>query len=889
MIVHDIRPLLERLNPRCTALLENSVGQCVSREQYEVRFEHFMLAALDEPSLNDIGASCQFFGVDVPALVRALRHELEGLSGGNTAKPAFCPRLLDVLEEAWVISSLQWQISSIRSGAIFAAGIRQGTLRLNDWNRLLEPVSVDVLIRDIVRIAARGTEEDASRSAAAQPAAQHKEKEEGPLGQYCTDFTALARDGRIDTILGRDEEIRQVLDIVSRRRKNNPILVGDAGVGKTAVVEGLALRIAQGDVPEGFAQTSIYELDMGLLQAGAGVKGEFEKRLKSVIDAVKARRDSAILFIDEAHTLIGAGGSAGQNDAANLLKPVLARGELRTIAATTWSEYRRYFEKDPALARRFQLVHVDEPDDERCRLMLRGIASSYEAFHDVVITDRAIEAAVSLSRRFISGRQLPDKAVDVLDTAATRVRTSRAVKPGVLDSAERERRGYEMAIERLVRDRDAGAPTHQGEIDVLHERLADCNERITGYERQWETERDLVNQILEVRVEAGKAPATERAAFQEQLARLTQELSDRQGERPMVFPAVSAAMCAQVIGDWTSIPVGSMMRNEAKTLLELEERLAKRIVGQDDALSEVCSMIRAAKSGMRSPDAPLGVFLFAGPSGVGKTECALALADELFGGEKFLTIINMSEYREQHTASQLKGSPPGYVGYGEGGVLTEAVRQKPYSVVLLDEVEKAHRDVLNLFYQVFDKGVMRDGEGREINFRNTVIIMTSNLGSDTITAMCSGEHSVDSLQLCAAIRSDLLGHFQPALLGRCRVVPFLALGQDALERVVRLKTDRIAQRITDAHGMGCVFSEAAVKAISEGCTVRESGARDIDTVLEQQILPCISRCLLERLGEDDLIDAAIGIDCDDEGTFRIVLEVPDTETLEESAPESPSD
>ena len=552
------------------------------------------------------------------------------------------------------------------------------------------------------------------------------------MEQFCTNFTRLARDGKIDPILGRDNEIRQSLNILSRRRKNNPILVGEAGVGKTAIVEGLALRIAGGDVPEHLKNVDLWGLDLGLLQAGASVKGEFEKRLKNVMDAIKNSPKPTILFIDEAHTLVGAGGAAGQGDAANLLKPALARGELRTMAATTWMEYRKYFEKDPALARRFQLVKIDEPDEETCAIMMRGIGASYEKHHGVRITYEGIRAAVSYSHRYISGRQLPDKAVDVLDTACARVKMSQSAKPSKLDNEERALLNAELELKTLQKDLDAAVALPTDAIASCSQRIAGGRERIAALTEQWNKEKRLAFAIIklqddltkakEARADEGKIKELTAAVESE-----TAKLIEVQGENPMVFPNVSAAVCAQVIADWTGIPVGSMVKDEATALLELESRLRERVIGQDEALAELANTVRASKTGMGNPDAPLGVFLFSGPSGVGKTECALALADLLFGGEKFMTVINMSEYQEKHTVSQLKGSPPGYVGYGEGGILTEAVRQKPYSIVILDEVEKAHLEVMNLFYQVFDKGFMRDGEGREINFRNTLIIMTSNL------------------------------------------------------------------------------------------------------------------------------------------------------------------
>jgi type VI secretion system protein VasG len=696
------------------------------------------------------------------------------------------------------------------------------------------------------------------------------------LTQFCTNFTQLARDGKIDPILGRDNEIRQALDILSRRRKNNPILVGEAGVGKTAIVEGLALRIANNDVPDHLRNVDLWGLDLGLLQAGASVKGEFEKRLKNVIDAIKNSPTPTILFIDEAHTLIGAGGSAGQGDAANLLKPALARGELRTLAATTWSEYRKYFEKDPALARRFQLVKIEEPNEETCSIMLRGIGASYEKHHGVRITYDGIRSAVSYSHRYISGRQLPDKAVDVLDTACARVKMSQSTKPAQLDNAERTLLNAELELKTLNKDLAAGIGLSPEVVEKCTALIAGSKEKIALLTEQWTKEKELAASIISLQTELVKAKESGKASQAEKdlaakLEAETKKLDAVQGENPMVFPVVSASVCAQVISDWTGIPLGSMVKDEAAALLELESRLQQRVIGQDEALGELANTIRASKTGMGNPDAPLGVFLFTGPSGVGKTECALTLADMLFGGEKFMTVINMSEYQEKHTVSQLKGSPPGYVGYGEGGILTEAVRQKPYSIVILDEVEKAHLEVMNLFYQVFDKGIMRDGEGREINFRNTIIIMTSNLASETIVELCGGEEAPSNKALVDAIRPQLSAHFQPALLGRCKIIPFKPLSKEVMRGVVAMKLDKIAQRIRKVHGITLSCSPQLVDQIAESCTAVEAGARNADAVIDQSLLPGISRQLLIHLGEEDKEYTRVHIGSTPEGDFEIIF------------------
>jgi len=870
MVTRDIRTLLERLGDQCTSALESSVGYCVNRGHYELRWEHLFLQFIDNES-SEVPRILRHFGIDLSTLKKEVTRELDSLRTGNTGKPSFSPPLLETMELAWSIASLQLSLERVPSGAMLAAAVERGITATTAYADVLRPLNVEVLKSEYISIV---KESDERRGAVADEAAKGKGGEE-ILERYCTDFTQEAREGKIDPILGRDDEIRQSIDILNRRKKNNPILVGEAGVGKTAIVEGIALRIVSGDVPDHLKEVTLWGLDLGLLQAGASVKGEFEKRLKGVIDAVKAASGSTVLFIDEAHTLIGAGGNAGQGDAANLLKPALARGELRTMAATTWSEYRKYFEKDPALARRFQLVKVEEPDEQRCATMLRGVGKVYEAHHGVRVTYEGIKAAVSLSHRYVSGRQLPDKAVDVLDTACGRVKMSRAVKPPALDNAERTLANAELELATLSKDRDAGIITTDEPLEECRGRIETTRASIEELTAKWEKEKEVAGRVAELQ----DACATAREAGREdeaagpagELEKAIAELRDIQGESPMVFPYVSAGVCAQVISDWTGIPVGSMVRDEAQTLLELESRLTARVIGQDEALGEVANTIRAAKTGTGNPDAPMGVFLFVGPSGVGKTECAMALADLLFGGEKFATVINMSEYQEKHTTSQLKGSPPGYVGYGEGGVLTEAVRRKPYSIVVLDEVEKAHLEVLNLFYQVFDKGVMRDGEGREISFRNTVIVMTSNLASDTVIDMCGAEEVPSLPEITAAIRPALSSYLQPALLGRCKIVPFKPLSTEVMRGVVALKLDKIAQRISRAHGMSLSCTPELVDGIAERCTTVEAGARNADTIIDQVLLPAISRQLLALMAREEDGYTRMHIGKAEDGEFEISL------------------
>jgi len=902
MIVKDIRILLAKLDPLCVRTLERSVGACVNRGHYEVRWEHLFVEFLEEPE-SDIPLIMRRFEVDTAGLRKALNAELENLRTGNTGKPAFAPPLIEAFEEAWSLASLVFGLEKITSGTLFIAAFEKSRYGTGQYIDHLRQINSDVLKAEFNKITASSREATTAPSGetgAKTSAALTPEASTEVLRKYCTNFTDDAKAGKIDPILGRDDEIRNTLDILSRRRKNNPILVGEAGVGKTAIVEGLALRIAAGDVPDHLKGVDLWGLDLGLLQAGASVKGEFEKRLKGVIDAIKGSAKSTILFIDEAHTLIGAGGAAGQNDAANLLKPALARGELRTMAATTWAEYRKYFEKDPALARRFQLVKVEEPDEEKCAVMLRGVAASYEKHHGVTITYDGIKAAVNYSHRYISGRQLPDKAVDVLDTASTRVKMSQSVKPTSLDAKERELTNVKARLAALEKDRSVGIAADAEEITACTASIAALEKEIVALTEKWNKEKVLVKAVVETRAKLKAArEKNESKAALEALEKANGEalkkLAEAQGEEPLVFSHVSAPVCGQVIADWTGIPVGSMMKDEAATLLALEEKLGQRVVGQEYAVQTLADAVRSAKTGMTNPDAPLGVFFFTGPSGVGKTELAYALADELFGSDRFLTVINMSEYQEKHTVSQLKGSPPGYVGYGEGGVLTEAVRQKPYSVVLLDEVEKAHLEVMNLFYQVFDKGFMRDGEGREINFRNTVIIMTSNLASEVIADLCAGEKPVTDKELLDTVKPALIAHFQPALVGRCTVIPFRTLSKEALSGIVALKLDKIARRMHDVHKLAFSCSPALVEQIVDACSSGETGARAAQTIIDQSILPGMSRQLLSHLGEEGKKYTRVHISAAEGGEFEIVfgeegdMEKEDIKKQPEKGVESKSD
>jgi type VI secretion system protein VasG len=687
------------------------------------------------------------------------------------------------------------------------------------------------------------------------------------LDQYTINLTDQARNGKIDPVLARDFEIRQVVDILTRRRQNNPILVGEAGVGKTAVVEGFALRVAQNDVPPPLRNIAVRTLDLALLQAGAGVKGEFESRLKGLINEVKSSPSPIILFIDEAHTMIGAGGQAGQNDAANLLKPALARGELRTIAATTWSEYKKYFEKDPALARRFQLVKVDEPSEVNCELMLRGVVPALERHHNVRILDEGLAAAVALSHRYLPDRQLPDKAVSVLDTACARLSLGQNAIPPAVENVGRTLDDLAVQARVLERELALGAD-HSERLAKIAAQRAAAEEQRSSLNERWEKELALVNQIRELRgrIEEAHAPTAPQTAsassesvavagpdprsLREELTRLNCELAALQGESPLIGVCVDAQLVGEVISGWTGIPVGKMLKDEVATVLALESHLSRRVVGQDHALGVVSQRVRTSRAAMDDPNKPVGVFLLVGPSGVGKTETALALSDLLYGGEHNLITINMSEFQEAHTVSTLKGSPPGYVGYGEGGVLTEAVRRRPYSVVLLDEVEKAHPDVLELFFQVFDKGQMEDGEGRQIDFKNSIIILTSNAGTETLMKYCGDPDTMPRADaLVAALKPELNKIFKPAFLGRTVIIPYFPIRDEALKMIIGLKLRKIERRLADSHGIDFSWDDSLIAEVAGRCTEVESGARNVDNILTNTLLPDVSRGLLTGMAE----------------------------------------
>ncbi|MEE4315176.1 MAG: type VI secretion system ATPase TssH [Desulfofustis sp.] len=889
MISVDIKSLLARLNPYCTRCLEAAAGLCVSRTHYEVTVEHLVAKLLDEPQ-SDIPLALKQFEIEAGRLSQALERTLEEFRTGNAAKPVFSPLLMEWLQEAWLLGSIDFGESRIRSGILLLALLRHpGRFASGGYLEQLYSIGKDALAAEFPAISKASVETIAP--------GETVEREVGPAGdgtalaRYCIDFTAKAREGHIDPVFGRDQEIRQMVDILARRRKNNPIAVGEPGVGKTAVVEGLALRIVEGDVPELLHDVTLLGLDMGLLQAGAGMKGEFENRHKSVVNEIKASPRPIILFIDEAHTLIGAGGSAGGSDAANLLKPALARGELRTVAATTWSEYKKYFEKDAALARRFQLVKLDEPSRAIATLILRGLKETYEKAHGVVVRDDAILAATELSSRYISGRRLPDKAVDLLDTSAARVKILLSAKPDVIEDRERSIQALQREQRAIERDRLHGFAVDEERlkaIGVEREQLEGEVEKLIG---RWQEERQLAGRIVALRKalyggeatpaekteKAGEgaetipleeaAPAQDPAAQKGELEGLLQRFQQIQAEESLVKIEVDPDVVAKVVSDWTGIPLGRVMRDQAAGVLRLEDRLGERIKGQDRALQAITEVIKASKAGLKDPEQRMGIFLLVGPSGVGKTETALSLAEMLFGGEQFVTSINMSEFQEQHTVSRLIGSPPGYVGYGEGGILTEAVRQRPYSVVLLDEVEKANLEVMNLFYQVFDKGVLSDGEGRVIDFKNTVIFLTSNLATDVITEM-TGEGEIPEEALLNAIRPILSNHFKPALLARMTIVPYTILPQDILKDIVVLKLDKLARRMLETHKLHFRYSDEVVGAIAARCTEVETGARNIDHIMNGTVLPRISREILSRMSGAAL-PSELRLTVVDDGSFSI--------------------
>ena len=917
----NLKSLVGRLNDVCRNALEGAAGLCLSRTNYDVEVEH-ILAKLLEQDDTDLHKICHHFEVNVDRLTKDVSTALDRLKSGNSRTPGLSDRIPRWIQDAWLLASVDFGAARVRSGHLTLALVANDSFAriAREISREFDHISAEALQSKLPEITKDSAEErdavalgETAGVSGGAPVASGVPGKTKALDQYTEDLTAKAAAGKIDPVLGRDFEIRQIVDILTRRRQNNPILTGEAGVGKTAVVEGFALRIAQGDVPEPLKNVALRSLDLGLLQAGAGIKGEFENRLKSVIDEVKSSPQPIIMFIDEAHTMIGAGGAAGQNDAANLLKPALARGELRTIAATTWAEYKKYFEKDAALARRFQVVKVEEPDEEKAVAMMRGIADKMEGHHNVRILDEAIVECVKLSNRYITGRQLPDKSVSVLDTACAKVAIGQGATPASIEDATRRIQNLSSEIDSLEREQVTGAE-HDTRLDEIKKQRAETEAELAKLNEQWTKEKELTDQIRTIRTKlemtrldaklAGKngkgstngdgasavatettAPAESAAAatmsagaetavdettgtaattapettkpvdtefLKGELKRLNAELKAVQGEDPLMQPVVNGQSVAEIISGWTGIPIGKMVADEINAVLNLATTLRERVLGQDHALEAISQRIRTSRAGLTDPKRPIGVFLLVGTSGVGKTETALALAESLYGGERNLISINMSEYQEAHTVSSLKGSPPGYVGYGEGGVLTEAVRRKPYSVVLLDEVEKAHPDVMELFFQVFDKGVLEDGEGREIDFKNCIILLTSNVGTDTIMKLCADPDTMPSPEgLVEAVKPELVKAFKPALLGRMVTVPFYPISDSILRLIIKLQLGKIKNRISDNHNAQFSYDDSVIDTVAKRCTDVDSGARNVYNILTGSLLPEMSGEVLSRMASGE--------------------------------------
>ncbi|ARV75561.1 type VI secretion system ATPase TssH [Vibrio campbellii] len=887
MININLSSLIQRLHPIAKVALEDAAALAVSEKANEVQIEHYLLSLLERPN-SDFDVLLSHFDCSENLLRQSVRSTLDTNAKGNGSKPVFSALLIEWLQESWLVSSLDLSETQIRSGALLLTLV-SNPLRYGQhgYASILEAVNPDSLKRNFAELTSHSIEAQVATSEKTQA------REDGSaLSKFTTDFTGKARKGEIDPVFCRDQEIRQIVDILARRRKNNPIAVGEPGVGKTAVVEGLALKIVQGDVPDNLKGVELYGLDMGLLQAGASVKGEFEKRLNAVLDEVKNSPTPIILFIDEAHTLVGGGNQAGGSDAANLLKPALARGEVKTIAATTWSEYKKYFEKDPALARRFQLVKLDEPSPEQAALIIRGLRPAYEKSHNVYVRDDAITAAAALSARYISGRQLPDKAIDVLDTACARVNISLNAIPASVETLQQELAAQQRELEALERDalQQTGDKHSLANIPDLKLAMETTKEELAEQEAQWHKEKEQIQEMIALRSRLhelvfGETNEEELVAdedseqeqdvspyaeMDEEAVRIAisacqEQLDAIRNGNPLVHFEVGPDEVSHVISDWTGIPMGKMLQDEAETTLKLKESLTQSIKGQEYAIDALSEGIQTAKAGLGNPDAPTGVFLLVGPSGVGKTETARAIADQMFGGERFMTTINMSEFQEKHTVSRLIGSPPGYVGYGEGGMLTEAVRQRPYSVVLLDEVEKADPEVLNLFYQVFDKGTLNDGEGRTIDFKNTLIIMTSNLATHEIESLVHQSKDIDANIIAEAIRPTLNQHFKPALLARMSVLPFVPLSDEAMTEIIHHKLNKVSQRLQSHHKLSLSYEESLVEFVLGNCRLAETGARNIDAVINRQLLPQLSTQLLVHDKDDSHTQIAVSVD--EQGTL----------------------
>lgn len=891
MVTIDLKSLVGRLNEACRNALEGAAGLCLARTHYNVEIEHWLLKLMEIPD-SDLLAILEKFEVDLGKLAQDLNRELDRIKAGNTRAPALSPTVVDVAKNAWMLASVEYGHSVATSAHILTAlmlddSLRRTTEASSGELKKIQPES----LREVTRVIVGTTSESSSAAFGDTTSSTDNTRPDAPsktpsLDKFTVNLTEDARQGKIDAVLGRDEEIRQIIDILIRRRQNNPILTGEAGVGKTAVVEGFALRIASGDVPDPLKDVCVRTLDLGLLQAGASVKGEFENRLKSVISEVKASPQPIIMFIDEAHTLIGAGGKEGQGDAANLLKPALARGELRTIAATTWAEYKKYFERDPALTRRFQVVKIEEPDEDKAINMMRAISEMLQNHHGVRIMDEAIVDSVRLSSRYITARQLPDKSVSLLDTACARVALSQSATPAAIEDTRRNIEQCQTNIKSLERE-NAMLGTCEERISALRTELLDHEKHLKKQETQWDREKEIVEQIHQLQAqiendfhakslsaaavqqkgESDLLSESERESIKTDLQGLMEKLSEIQGEEPMIQVNVDSQAIAEVVANWTGIPVGKMVSDEITSIMNLQDALGKRVIGQPHALDAIAENIRTARAGLTDPRKPIGVFFMVGSSGVGKTETALALADVLYGGEQNITTINMSEFKEEHKVSMLLGSPPGYVGYGEGGVLTEAVRRKPYSILLLDEMEKAHPGVQDIFYNLFDKGTIKDGEGRDIDFRNTVIIMTSNAGEEHIRAMCSQSKELpDPEVILDNFRPVLLKYFKPAFLGRTNVIPYYPLSDEDLIKICEINMNRIRKRVREHYDADFSYHDDVTLHIVARCQEVDTGARNIENILTRSMLPELaSECLAKMSSGEKISKIDVGVT--DDGLF----------------------
>ena len=872
------KAIFKRLTKTGVAALESGVVAAMNARHYEVTVEH-VLNALLENDQSDVAFLAMHYDLDPAGLKTTLTRALEGMRTGNSGKPVFSPALMEWMQDAFTVGSLQFGYNKVRSGVLFHRIVVQGSkYTMSGIATQLAGVPKDELNEKLPSIIGDSKEDSEARPGSldsggggGQLPRGSKMDADSALARFCVDFTGKARAGEIDPIFGREREVRNMIDILARRRKNNPIVIGEAGVGKTALIEGLALNIANDEVPELLKGVEILGLDLGLLQAGASVKGEFEKRLKNVIEEVKSSTKPIIVFIDEAHLLMGGGG--GGNDAANLLKPALARGELRTIAATTYSEYKKYIEKDAALERRFQPVRVEEPSVEVCTTMLRGLREKFEEAHNIIIQDEAIEAAVRLSARYITGRQLPDKAVDLLDTCGARVKVALQQKPAQVEDCEVLITNLERELNALLRDEKSGVEISQERVKELEAQIASNKENLTVLQASYEKELALVKAVIDARekmdaVETEEAKTELRVGVKKAIA----DMHEAQGEIPLIRPDVDEAMVAMVVSAWTGVPAGKMVADDITALVKMEEVLTERIKGQDYGIHVIAKELRSARAGLKAPEQPLGVFLLVGPSGVGKTETALGIADLMFGGERMMVTINMSEFQEKHTVSRLIGSPPGYVGFGEGGMLTEAVRHRPYTVVLLDETEKADPDVMNLFYQVFDKGMLSDGEGRLVDFKNTVVIMTSNLATDKITNMTvaawEDEEELEMPELMEVIKPTLVAHFKPALLARMTTIPYLPISPEAMKMITGLKLNSLMKRLKSAQNLKAEYTDKVVDLIASRCTEVDTGARNIDHILRGTLIPYLSSTILALMvdTEGDMPEN-MTLDVDDESNF----------------------